>query len=175
MPTASPQYAARKVKLAKWQRAAPSSDADSALIEDAIRSDLTDASGILSFWECDGTPQSVTRVIIAIASAHIHLESTAVIWIPVAELAAVANAVNPSRGRTPFADMVDLHLDVRVTQPQVRLIATIFLDAVNAGRYRQMPRAWIARGIAEAVADSSIAMNDLSPGVQSRIRALLES
>lgn len=175
MPTASPQYAARKVKLAKWQRAAHSSDADSTLIEDAIRSDLMHDSGILSFWECDGTPQSVSKVIIAIASAHIHLESTAVIWIPVAELAAVASSVNPSIGRTPFADMADLHLDVRITQPQVRLIATIFLDAVNAGRYRQMPRAWIARGIAEAVADSSIAMNDLSPGVQSRIRALLES
>lgn len=173
MPTASPQYAARKVKLAKWQRAAQSGDADATLIEDAIRSDLTDESGILSFWECDGAPQSIDQVIIAIASAHNHLESTAVIWAPVAELVAVANAVNPSRGRTPFADLADLHLDVRVTQPQVKLIATIFLDAVNAGRYRQMPRARIARGIAEAVADGSIAMNVLSPGVQSRIRALL--
>lgn len=173
MLTASPQYAARKVKLAKWQKAADSNDA--ALIEDATRSDLTDESGILSFWECDGTPQSITRVIIAIASAHIHLESTAVVWAPVADLAAIANSVNPSNGRTPFADMADSHLDVQVDREQVKLIAAIFLEAVNAGRYRQMPRSRIAHGIAAAVSDGSIAMDDLSPGVQRRIRALLEN
>ena len=71
--------------------------------------------------------------------------------------------------------MADLHLDIQVTQPQVKLIAAIFLDAVNAGRYRQIPRARIARGIADAVADGAIAMNDLSAGLQRRIRALLDN
>lgn len=173
MLTALPQYAARKVRLAKWHRAAANGDA--ALIADAIRSDLTDSSGILSFWGCDGAPQSIDRIIIAIASAPEHLESTAVIWVPVDDLAAVAGGISPKRGRTPFTDLVDWHLDVRVAPPQTELIAAIFLEVVNAGRYRQMPRAQVARGIADAVKAGAIALNDLSPGIQRRIQPLLEN
>lgn len=39
MPTNLPQYAARKIKRAKWERATGS--ADETLINEAIRSDLT--------------------------------------------------------------------------------------------------------------------------------------
>ena len=174
MLTALPQYAARKVKLFKWESAA-GSDGDAALIADAIRSDLTDASGILSFWACDGAPPSIDRVIIAIASASEHLESTAVIWTPAADLAAVTDGLTLTIGRTPYADLADSHLDVRVAPPQAELIAALFLDSINAGRYRQMPRAQIARGIADAVKSVDIALHDLSPGVQRRIRPLLEN
>lgn len=174
MLTALPQYAARKVKLSKWE-SATSSDGDAALIADAIRAGLTDASGILSFWGCDGTPQSIDRVIIAIASAHVRLDATSVIWLPVADLAAVSDEIIRTTGRTPYADLADLHLDVRVSPLQAELIAAIFLDSMRAGRYHHMPRGQTARGIADAVKAGAIALNDLSPGIQRRIQPLLES
>lgn len=173
MLTTWPPYAARKVRLAKWQRAADSGDAT--LIADAIRSDLTDASDILSFWGCDGTPSSTDRAIIAIASASEHLESTAVIWVPAADLAAITDGLTPTIGRTPYAALADSHLDVRVAPPQAEPIAALFLDSMSAGRYRHTPRGQVTRGIVDAVKAGDIALNDLSPGVQRRIRPLLEN
>ena len=173
MLTALPQYAARKVNLSKWRDAAGSGDAT--LVSVAVRSALTATGGVLSFWGCDATPQSIDRVIIAIASASEHLESTAVIWAPVAALSAVTDGLTSTIGRTPYADLADSHLDVRVAPPQTELIAALFLDSISAGRYRHMPRGQTARGIADAVKSGDIALNDLSPGVQKRILPLLEN
>lgn len=99
MSSSSPLYAAREVKRARWERAADS--ADESLLAEAITSDLTDETGALSFWKCDDTEQSVAEIIIAIASAHVHLETTDVILVSLADLTEAAEAVVPTAGRTP--------------------------------------------------------------------------
>ena len=173
MLTTLPPYAARKVNLSKWRDAAGSGDV--ALVAAAVRSELTAASGVLSFWGCDGTPPSIDRVITAIASAHVRLVATDAIWVPVADLAAVTDGLTPTRGRTPYADLADSHLDVRISPSQTELIAALFLDSMHAGRYRHMPRGRVTRGIVDAVKAGAIALNDLSPGIQRRIIPLLEN
>ena len=170
MPASSPQYAARKVKRARWERAAGS--ADNTLLDEAIRSDLADETGILSFWKCDDTERSVAEVILAIASAHVHLESTDIVLVPIADLTEAAGAVVATVGRTPFAPMADQHIDVTAGPAQVALIAALFLEAINAGRCHRMTRRQIANGIAQAVLDGSISPDDLTTGIRRHIPGL---
>ena len=160
----SPQYAARKIKRAKWERAAGSDD--ESLLDEAIKSDLADETDILSFWMCDGGDQSVVDVIIAIASAHAHLETTDVVLVPLAELTEAARAITATAGRTPYAAMADRHIDVTADSTQIALIATLFADAVNTGRCRRLTRRQISDGIAQAVLDGQINLDDLAPGIR---------
>ena len=164
MPTNLPQYAARKIKRAKWERAAGS--ADEALLDEAIRSDLTDETGILSFWTCDDSEQSVAEAILAMASAHVHLESTDVVWVPVADLTEAAGAIIPTPGQTPFTPMADRHLDVTADSFQITMIATLFLEAVKAGRCRRMTKRHLVSGIAQAIPDGFTNPDSLAPGIK---------
>ena len=164
MPDSSTQYAARKVKRARWERAA--SSAEESFFAEAIKSDLTDETGTLSFWKCDDTEQGVTQVILAIASAHAHLETTDVILVPLADLTEAAASVTPTTGRTPFTAMADRHIDVAANSAQIALIAALFVKAINANQCRRMTRRQIRNGIAQAVLDGSIAPGDLAPGIR---------
>ena len=167
----SPQYAARKVKRAKWERAVGA--ADKALLEEAIRSDLTDETSVLSFWMCDDTEQSVDEVILAIASANFHLETTDVVLVPFVALTAAAEAIVPTAGQTPFLCMSDRHIDVTTDRAGIALMANLFVDATGSGQCYRMPRGRISKGIGEAVVlDGFINVDSLSPGIRSRVPEL---
>ena len=170
MPTNSSQCAARKIKRAKWERA--TSSHDMALLDEAVRSDLTDETNTLSFWICDDSEQDAANVILAIASAHVHLESTDVAWIPLADLTEVAGAIDPVMGRTPFAPMAGRHIDVTADPSQVAAIASLLLEAVRAGRCRRMTRRQISSAIAQAVLDGAINVDDLAPGIKKHVPAM---
>ena len=94
---------------------------------------------------------------------HAHLETTDVILVSLAGLTEAAAAVTPGTGRTPFTAMADRHIDVTANSAQIALIATLFIEAINAGQCRRMTRRQISNGIAQAVLDGSIAPADLAP------------
>ena len=162
-------FLARKITRAKWH----THFGPGAIPADAVTADLRTTNNTLSFWQCgDGTDEEIDDAALALAAGGQRIDNIDIVWLFDGDLRADGHSLYPTAGRTPVAEMVDRHVDLRFLD-YVRLgkIAGLVMSAIEQGRHRRLRKQLVTELLLEAVQQRRIDLSDLQDNVQEYVKA----
>ncbi len=162
-------FLARKITRAKWKAAQGLSAGE--IPADAVTVDLKTQGNSLSFWRCgtDGVGD-VEKAALAIASAGDRVDRLDIVWLADEDLQADGQTLRDTKGRTPVANMADMHVEVEALD-YVRLgkVARRILAAIEEGGWRRFTKARVRSLIQEAVGQDRVDLDFLHDKVRKEV------
>ena len=106
-------FLARMITRSKWESESKPGLASDEIPADAITVDLRTTDNSLSFWECGrASGPEIASAVLAIAAGRESLQKLDIVWVPQEALIRCGHQMVSTRGRTPFTEMVERHVDV---------------------------------------------------------------
>ena len=165
-------FIARKVSSAKWLRRS-SELAQGEISADAVTAELRTKLNALSFWRCgSGASGEVESTALAIAAAADRIDKVELVWLSDEELLEDGQTLEDSLGRTPVADLVDSHVDLRrLDVMRLGQLAKRVAEALAEGRCRRLTKRQVKRLLKNALEQNRLVLAQLSPRIRDELTA----
>ncbi len=166
-------FLARKITRAKWEK---EGFPEGEIPADAVTVDLRTQENTLSFWQCgDGATDKVEEAALALAAGGNRVDKLEIIWISEDELRADGQDWDETEGRTPVADLNNLHIDLlRLDFVRLGKVANSVATAIKDSRYCHLSKGCVRILLASAVKQGRVELADLEEKVQMEVVKLLE-
>lgn len=163
-------FLARKITRAKWESDEGLSKEE--ISADAVTADLRTSDNALSFWKCEPTSeQSIEDVALAIVANGSRIDKVELVWLTEDKLLDDGQTLENSKGKTPFAELVNQHFDVsRLDYVRLGKVAHCVVDAINANQYRRLRKKRVAELLATAIVQGRIDPNSLHEKIREELR-----
>ena len=164
-------FVARKISRAKWDKHPDFAEGE--IPADAVTTDLRTKKNALSFWRCGGgRTEDIEDAALAIAAAGDRIDKVEMVWLTTKGLLEDHQTVEDRPGRTPVADLVESHVDLRRLD-FVRLgrLANRVVEALGAGRYERLSKARVKSLLINAVRQDRIDPEQLSQNIRRDLKA----
>jgi len=143
---------------------------------DAVITDLRTQNNNLSFWKCsEKTNKEIENVVLAIASGRDKIDRIDIVLIDDMGLKNDGQTLEPSKGRTPVADLVKLHMDVNhLDYYRLGKIAFRVASAVTAKQCRRITKGQVEEILVTAITRRGVLqINNLSEKLRPKVQKLL--
>ncbi len=159
-------FLARKITRAKWNPKQGLSAGE--IPADGVTVDLRTGGNKLSFWQCgSGTPNEVEEAALALATTRDYVDRLDIVWISDGDFSADGLDWIKTKGDTPVADLINLHVDlVRLDYVRLGKVAHRIAAAIEAGRYERLDKGRVESLITNAVIEGRVELDHLKEKVR---------
>lgn len=164
-------FLARMITRPKWESESKPGLASDEIPADAITIDLRTTDNTLSFWECGrATDPEIVSAVLAIAAGRKSLQKLDIVWIPQEALTRSGHQMVSTRGRTPFTEMVEHHVDVcHLDYRRLGQIGDQVAAAIRLHRCRRFAQQAVLDLLVDGVQNGRVSEEGLADKLRTRI------
>ena len=166
-------FVARMITRSKWE---PKHGMRAGEISaDAVTGDLRTQDNALSFWRCaSDTTADLEDAMLAIAAGRDGVDKVEIVWLEDEDLQDDGQTLEDTDGRTPVADLVERHVDVRqLDYDRLGKVARRVVSAIAADQYRRLTKVRVRKLLVSAVSGGRVNLEALSGKIQTELQRSL--
>ena len=157
----------RKIEKGKWLQNDIVSGED--VSADAITNCMKTKKNTLSMWRIDNEAQ-IDDAVLAIVSAHHHLDAIDVVWINKDQLEEKGVSMQDTPGNTPVDDLVDNHVDVLdLTYISLGKVAHCIVKCFHDSSVERYTRVRLKKLLRKAIESGRLETGRVAPSVANKL------
>lgn len=158
-------------KITRAKRESREGFAEGEIPVGAVKVDLRTMGNTLSFWKCEMPPDDGIRAVaLALATGADRIDRMDSVWVEEDTFHAHGIALNPSKGRTPFASLRGQHVDlIRLDLGRLATVATLVAGALTRNQQRRFTRREVMEIVVEAIHHDLLSVSALDPRMREEI------
>lgn len=136
---------------------------------DAITNCLKTSGNTLSTWRI-GNEAQIDDAVLAIVSAHQHLDAIDVVWISQGQLSQYGIIMQDTPGLTPVFDLVDNHVDiVKLTYKALGTVAHCIVKCFSDKNIKRYTRSNLKKLLRSAIESERLDADNLASSVADKL------
>lgn len=157
----------RKIDKGKWLQNDIANGED--VSADAITNCLKTSGNTLSTWRI-GNETQIDDAVLAIVSAHQHLDTIDVVLIKQDQLAEYDIILQDTPGLTPVVDLVENHVDIaKLTYKTLGAVAHCIVESFCKKNVKRYTRGSLKKLLREAIKSGRLYAENLEPSVSNKL------
>lgn len=157
----------RKIDKSKWLQNDIVSGED--VSADAVTNCMKTSGNTLSTWCIDNEAQ-IDDAVLAIVSAHQHLDTIDVVWMSQGQLGEEGIIMQDAPGLTPVVDLVDNHVDiVDLTYKSLGKVAHCIVKCFSDNYVKRYTRGSLIKLLRTAIASGRLEAEEIAPSVADKL------
>ncbi len=157
----------RKINKSKWLQNNILEGED--VSADAITNCMKTSKNTLSTWRVNSV-EEIDRAVLAIVSAHEHLDTIDVVWFEQEKLENVGIGLIATPGRTPIEALADDHVDVtNLTYKSLGNLANCVVGSFGQERVKRYTVGALKKLLKQAIYSGQLSKEAIAPSVASKL------
>jgi hypothetical protein len=157
----------KKIEKSKWLQNDIMNGED--ISADAITNCMKTKNNTLSMWRIDDEKQ-IDEAVLAIVSAHQHLDTFDVVWVNVSQLEEYGIGMQDTPGITPIDDLVDRHVDiVNLTYRSLGKVANCIVKCFSDSSLKRYTYADLKKILKRAIKSGRLEVERIAPSVSEKL------
>jgi len=157
----------KKIEKGKWLQNDIIKGED--ISADAITNCMKTKNNTLSMWRIDDEGK-IDEAVLAIVSAHQHLESFDVVWMKISQLEEYGIGMQDTPGTTPISDLVERHVDiVNLTYRSLGKVANCIVKSFSDSSVKRYTYASLKKLLKSAIKSGRLEVERIAPSVAEKL------